>query len=182
MSWLDTLSLRYRYFVYWILLYSADLAPGGSLFHCGLLGGWYMIPLYIRLGKKSSIIGLKYISYTTKTIDKMCFDSVFLDNIKDVTDGLECEDKFGNGLLVFKVLCGFLAEYSDFLKLLMFVSIVLEYHEYIVHFVSEAVLTLPSRPVQLIYILITICSEGILPERSQYKEWAKNSRSHLAWK
>lgn len=101
-----------RYYKYRILLYADDFTPRSTLFPKGSVGGFYMSPSGFSLRSKKNQSTIRTISLTPKGIStNMVFDFIISDIVNGCVKGIECVDAYGEQVIIFLEVTGFVADY-----------------------------------------------------------------------
>ena len=101
-----------RFYKYRLLLYADDFNARSTLFPKGSVGGFYMSPSSLNVRSRRSQSTVRAISLTPTGIStNLVFDYIIDDIIDGSINGLECKDAFGQHVVVYLEVTGFIGDY-----------------------------------------------------------------------
>lgn len=106
------LSNGQRFYMYRLLLYADDFNPRSALFPRGSVGGVYMSPAGFSVRTRRSQKTIRTISVTPNGIStNFVLDFIIDDLVSASLDGIQCVDPFGEQIVCYFDILGFLADY-----------------------------------------------------------------------
>lgn len=101
-----------RFYKYRILIYADDFTPRSSLFPKGSVGGLYMSPSGFSVRLRKSQCTIRVISLTpTGVSTNVVFEYIINDIVTGSTSGIESVDAYGNEVIIFLDISGFIGDY-----------------------------------------------------------------------